>query len=114
MVRDVAGFAYGHFLNARRRLLRGMAVVNVSIEGIDLAAPYDDDDLDHVSLAHLRDAVAGLPPRERAAVTLRYFEDLPSARIAAELGVSNMNARRIVCNGLRRLRKQLPRRLCQR
>lgn len=102
-----AGFAYGHFLNARRRLLRGMDVINVSIEGMDVAAPYDDEDLDQVSLAHLREAMAGLPPRERAAVTLRYFEDLPSARIAAELGVSNMNARRIVCNGLRRLRKQL-------
>jgi RNA polymerase sigma factor (sigma-70 family) len=109
-----AGFAYGHFLNARRRLLRGLTVVSVSIDGIDLAAPFDDEDVDHVSLAHLREAVAGLPPRERAAVSLRYFEDLPSAQIAAELGVSNMNARRIVCNGLRRLRKQLHGTECRR
>jgi RNA polymerase sigma factor (sigma-70 family) len=102
-----AGFAYGHFLNARRRLLRGLQAGNVPIDGIDLAAPAEDDGLDAAALAHLRSAVAGLPPRERAAVTLRYFEDLPSARIAAELGVSNINARRIVCNGLRRLRAQL-------
>jgi RNA polymerase sigma factor (sigma-70 family) len=102
-----AGFAYGHFLNVRRGLLRGMQATNVPIDGIDLAEPHDADGLDAAALVHLREAVARLPPRERAAVTLRYFDELPSARIAAALGVSNINARRIVSNGLRRLRAQL-------
>jgi RNA polymerase sigma factor (sigma-70 family) len=102
-----AGFAYGHFLNARRGLLRAVQVTNVPIDGIDLAEPHNEDGFDAAALAHLRQAVAGLPPRERAAISLRYFDELPSSRIAAELGVSNNNARRIVCNGLRRLRAQL-------
>ena len=33
-------------------------------------------------------ALAGLPPRQRACVVLRYYEDLPVAEVAALLGVN--------------------------
>jgi RNA polymerase sigma factor (sigma-70 family) len=102
-----AGFAYGHFLNARRRLLRVAIQANLSIEGIDVAAPLADDEPDADAITTLRHAVAALPTRERTAVTLRYFHDFSSARIAGELGVTSGNARRILFNGLRRLRAQL-------
>jgi len=102
-----AGFAYGHFLNVRRSLLRGVQVSSIPLDDIDLAQRHDEDVLDAATIAHLRRAVACLPPRERAAVTLRYFDEQPSARIAAELGVSTINARRIVFNGLRHLRARL-------
>jgi RNA polymerase sigma factor (sigma-70 family) len=53
------------------------------------------------------DAVAALPPKQRAAVTLRFASDLPHAEIAAALGCSPEAARRSLHEGLRKLRKEL-------
>ncbi len=53
------------------------------------------------------DAVGTLPPKQRAAVTLRYASDLPHAEIAAALGCSPEAARRSLHEGLKRLRKEL-------
>lgn len=102
-----AGFTYGHYLNARRRMLRSGLPSGVPLGTMDVAAPSEEDELDSDSLMRLRIALATLPQRERAAVSLRYFSELPSARIAAELGVTDGNARRILFNGLRRLRARL-------
>lgn len=52
-------------------------------------------------------AVGALPPKQRAAVTLRYAADLPHAEIAAALGCSPEAARRSLHEGLKRLRKEL-------
>jgi RNA polymerase sigma factor (sigma-70 family) len=52
-------------------------------------------------------AVAALPPKQRAAVALRYGSDLPHAEIAAALGCSPEAARRSLHEGLKRLRKEL-------
>jgi RNA polymerase sigma factor (sigma-70 family) len=51
--------------------------------------------------------VGALPPKQRAAVTLRYASDLPHAEIAAALGCSPEAARRSLHEGLKRLRKEL-------
>jgi len=51
--------------------------------------------------------VGTLPPKQRAAVTLRYASDLPHAEIAAALGCSPEAARRSLHEGLKRLRKEL-------
>jgi RNA polymerase sigma factor (sigma-70 family) len=101
-----SGFVYGHFLNVRRRALRADSLIqsSQSLEGIDIAAEAAADEPDPDAIALLGRALDYLPDRERRAVTLRYFHDLPSAYIAAELGVTSGNARRIVFNGLRRLR----------
>jgi RNA polymerase sigma factor (sigma-70 family) len=48
-----------------------------------------------------------LPPKQRAAVTLRYANDLPHAEIAAALGCSPEAARRSLHEGVKRLRKEL-------
>jgi RNA polymerase sigma factor (sigma-70 family) len=53
------------------------------------------------------EAVAGLPPKQRAAVTLRFAGDLPHAEIAAALGCSPEAARRSLHEGLTKLRKEL-------
>lgn len=53
-------------------------------------------------------AVGALPPKQRAAVTLRYASDLPHVEIAAALGCSPEAARRSLHEGLKRLRKELP------
>jgi RNA polymerase sigma factor (sigma-70 family) len=51
--------------------------------------------------------VGALPPKQRAAVALRYACDLPHAEIAAALGCSPAAARRSLHEGMKRLRKEL-------
>jgi RNA polymerase sigma factor (sigma-70 family) len=51
--------------------------------------------------------VGTLPPKQRAAVALRYACDLPHAEIAAALGCSPEAARRNLHEGMKRLRKEL-------
>jgi RNA polymerase sigma factor (sigma-70 family) len=53
------------------------------------------------------EAVGALPPKQRAAVALRYACDLPHAEIAAALGCSPEAARRSLHEGIKRLRKEL-------
>jgi RNA polymerase sigma factor (sigma-70 family) len=52
-------------------------------------------------------SVGALPPKQRAAVALRYACDLPHAEIAAALGCSPEAARRSLHEGIKRLRKEL-------
>jgi RNA polymerase sigma factor (sigma-70 family) len=51
--------------------------------------------------------VDALPPKQRAAVTLRFAGDLRHAEIAAALGCSPEAARRSLHEGIKRLRKEL-------
>ena len=51
--------------------------------------------------------VGALPPKQRAAVELRYGADLPHAEIAAALGCSPEAARRSLHEGIKRLRREL-------
>ncbi len=51
--------------------------------------------------------VRGLPPRQRAVLTLRYAVDLPHRDIAAVLGVSEEASRRAAADGIKALRKEL-------
>lgn len=48
-------------------------------------------------------ALATLPPRERACVVLRYFEDLTVPAVADRLGISLGTAKRYLSDALRRL-----------
>jgi len=48
----------------------------------------------------------GLPPKERAAVVLRYGYDLDYAEIGDALGTSDAAARQAASAGVRRLRKE--------
>jgi len=99
-------FVHGHFRNACRPYIRNTYGCHSSLDGVDVAAPIPELGPSQHTLARLRDALGCLPERERRAVLLRYFENRPTAGIAAELGVTTLNARRIVCNGLARLRRQ--------
>ncbi len=51
--------------------------------------------------------VGALPPKQRAAVALRYGADLPHAEIAAALGCSPQAARRSLHEGMKKLRREL-------
>lgn len=55
----------------------------------------------------LRESLAGLNPKHRLAVVLRYFEGLPVREIAAVLECSEGVAKNILFRSLRKLRDQL-------
>jgi RNA polymerase sigma-70 factor (ECF subfamily) len=52
--------------------------------------------------------LAGLPPRQRAALTLRYVHDLDDSAIARALGCRNGTVRSLLSRGLASLRTDLP------
>lgn len=53
------------------------------------------------------DALQVLPERQRAAIVLRFYEDLPDAEIASALGCREATVRTSIHRGLRRLRKEM-------
>ena len=78
-----------------RRTRGGAELVEAGAE--DRRPAYED-------LAHLTD---GLPPKERAAVVLRYGYDLSYDQIAAALGSSPDAARQAASTGVRKLRRSV-------
>lgn len=73
--------------------------------GHDVAAP---DHSDHVVVRDaVLDALRVLPARQRAAVVLRYLEDLPVAEVARALDCSEGTVKSSVSRGLASLRAAL-------
>jgi RNA polymerase sigma-70 factor (sigma-E family) len=56
------------------------------------------------SFEAMRSALLGLPERQRAAIVLRYYEDLPEAEIADLLRCRPATVRSLISRGLRALR----------
>lgn len=65
--------------------------------------PVEDVSPAYAELAPLTD---GLPPKERAAVVLRYGYDLSYAQIGAALGSSEQAARAAASSGVKKLRQR--------
>jgi RNA polymerase sigma-70 factor (sigma-E family) len=87
-------------LNGRPRRARARAELAVTEpERPAPAAQQPDDDL--------LDALRGLPPRQRAALVLRFFLDLPEAEVAATMGVSLGTIKSTTSRGLARLEQTL-------
>jgi RNA polymerase sigma factor (sigma-70 family) len=99
-----AGFVKGWYLNARRRALRELArqpdLLPETAATSDNLYSACDPGLDLV-----RQCWKLLTARERMAVKLRYFDEASSEQIAHALQVAPGNARRIVFNGLAKLRR---------
>jgi RNA polymerase sigma-70 factor (sigma-E family) len=55
------------------------------------------------------DVLLTLPPRQRAAIVLRFYEDLPDDQIAELLGCRLATVRTAVFRGLAKLRKEIER-----
>jgi len=85
-----------HRANGRRPLPVG-AVAEAADERVEMPPPDSG----------VWAQVGALPPKQRAAVTLRFAGDLPHAEIAAALGCSPEAARRSLHEGVKRLRKEL-------
>ena len=53
-------------------------------------------------------ALAALAPKQRAAIVLRFYEDLSENEIADAMGVTNGTVKRNIYDGLRRMRALIP------
>lgn len=64
---------------------------------------------EHASLVadEMWDALLALPERQRAAIVLRFYEDLPDREIARVLGCREATVRTAVFRGLAALRKEV-------
>ncbi|MEV4412689.1 SigE family RNA polymerase sigma factor [Catellatospora sp. NPDC049609] len=83
-----------------RRRLRRREVVG------DFEPPAEPDAADGFALRHaLVQALAQLPPRQRAVLVLRYWEQLSEAEAAAVLGCSVGTVKSSASRGLARLRE---------
>jgi RNA polymerase sigma-70 factor (ECF subfamily) len=85
---------------------------NVAVDTIRRAPPAGEvpPDLAHEdgrpAYEDLGELTSGLPPKERAAVVLRYGYDLTYDQIAAALQSTPVAARQAASSGIRRLRKR--------
>jgi RNA polymerase sigma-70 factor (sigma-E family) len=64
-----------------------------------------DTTADHAERDAVWQALRTTPPRQRAVLVLRFYEDLTEAEIAAELGVAVGTVRSQTAKGLARLRR---------
>lgn len=77
-------------------------------ESTDVLPEQLTDAPDHDELLAVRSALAGLAPRQRAVLVLRYYEGLTEAEIAATLGIAAGTVKSHARDGLARLRQALP------
>jgi RNA polymerase sigma factor (sigma-70 family) len=99
------GFVLGKCLNVAKGAFRLDQLERISIERTLDIADGPAEAADDPRFAVLDACLDRLPDRDRRAVELRYFAKARAEQIARELHVSEGNARRIVFNGVNRLRK---------
>jgi RNA polymerase sigma factor (sigma-70 family) len=99
------GFVRAHYLSARRRALREQQRPEVSLApDVDVPAPPLDLGTNDPVVTALIRCLELLPVRELRAVRLRHLEAMEYADVATELGVTAVNARKIVSVGMCKLR----------
>jgi RNA polymerase sigma-70 factor (sigma-E family) len=89
------------YINGWRRRWRGEVPTAVMPDGPVQTDPHAATDL-RIAVRH---ALAELPPRQRAVVVLRYFEDLTEVQTAQALGCAVGTVKSQTAKALARLRK---------
>lgn len=91
------------FLGWRRRGRR----LRLYADALDYDQPVDASDAQHAARDEMLTRLAALPRKQRAAVVLRYYLDLPDAEIAEQLHCREATVRSHISKGLRTLRIDL-------
>ena len=100
---DPLAYTRRTLLNAflsHRRLRRNSELPVDPTQGREIPAPDDDP----TARLDLLDALATLPPHDRAVLVLRYWEDRSVAETAIDLGLTETTVRTRSCRALQRLR----------
>jgi RNA polymerase sigma-70 factor (sigma-E family) len=95
----VVNLTRSHF--RRRRVERAYVEREGRAPKVSPAKPEDRQDM--------WDALQSLQPRQRAAIVLRYYEDLTEAQTAEVLGCAVGTVKSLVSRGMDRLRAEIPR-----
>ncbi|MET7455343.1 SigE family RNA polymerase sigma factor [Streptomyces sp. NPDC005574] len=82
----------------KRRVAESLTAAPPDVAGRDEAVSWADE------RSALMTALAGLPPRQRAVVVMRYWEDLSEAEVADVLGCSPGTVKSQASKGLAKLR----------
>jgi RNA polymerase sigma factor (sigma-70 family) len=99
------GFVIGKCLNVVKGAVRTASRTSLPLDAVPEPPAAVGADVDDPRYLVLDRCLEGLPDRDRRAVELRYFAEARAEQIARELRVTEVNARRIVFNGVNRLRK---------
>jgi RNA polymerase sigma-70 factor (ECF subfamily) len=93
-----------NWLRARRRYRSDEPLAEDALPGVP--ATQERDRLGGAQSHRLAEAMMELRPKQRLAVSLRYYEELPIREIAAVLKSSEATTRNLLCRSLQKLRRQ--------
>jgi RNA polymerase sigma-70 factor (sigma-E family) len=106
-VEDPGAYLRRAVVNQVRGGFRRLAVRRRHDAAMRLPEPVPPGDDRYAEQQRLRAALLALPPRQRAAVALRFLDDCSEAETAALLGVSTGAVKAYTSRGLERLRDLL-------
>ena len=86
-------------------LRRGKRIATLVAEPVDASAAPDEAAERAFERAAVRNALAGLPPRDREVIALKFHAGLDNAELAAVLGVSVTNAGTQLHRAMTKLRR---------
>ena len=87
-------------------LRRGKRIATLVAEPVDAASAAPDEAAERsLQRAAVRNALAGLPPRDREVIALKFHAGLDNAELAAVLGVSVSNAGTQLHRAMTKLRR---------
>ena len=92
-------------INLSKNYFRRRSLERSDLERQASQAPRVHEERDVSEYEAMRLALLGLPVRQRAAIVLRYYEDLPEAQIADLLRCRPATVRSLVSRGLEALRQ---------
>ena len=93
------------FIRSRKR--RKMLLEEAVRDGRIHVPGSSDSQESHLDWPHLYAALADLPPRDQAIITLRTFQGMPFEQLAAVLGITPAHARMAFSRALRSLRARI-------